>query len=235
MRAEKVGADTLLAQIVQMVAEAQRSRAPIQKLADVVSGYFVPAVVGVAVLAFIAWSVWGPEPRLAHAVVNAVAVLIIACPCALGLATPMAIMVGTGRGAMAGVLIKNAEALEIMEKVDTLVVDKTGTLTEGKPKLVAVQAEAGFTGEEILRMAASLERGSEHPLAEAIVRGAQEKGIDLVKADDFQSVTGKGVTGKVDGQRWRPGTLNCWRAWVSTRETWRSRRTGNAPKARRSC
>jgi len=199
MRAEKVGADTLLAQIVHMVAEAQRSRAPIQKLADVVSGYFVPAVVGVAVLAFIVWWVWGPEPRLAHAVVNAVAVLIIACPCALGLATPIAIMVGTGRGAMAGVLIKNAEALEIMEKVDTLVVDKTGTLTEGKPKLVAVQAEAGFTEDEILRIAASLERASEHPLAEAIVKGAQEKGIDLAKADDFQSVTGKGVTGQVDG------------------------------------
>ena len=199
MRAEKVGADTLLAQIVHMVAEAQRSRAPIQKLADVVSGYFVPAVVGVAVVAFIAWWVWGPEPRLAHAVVNAVAVLIIACPCALGLATPISIMVGTGRGAMAGVLIKNAEALEIMEKVDTLVVDKTGTLTEGKPKLVAVQAEAGFTEDEILRIAASLERASEHPLAEAIVRGAEEKGIDLVKADDFQSVTGKGVTGQVDG------------------------------------
>jgi Cu+-exporting ATPase len=164
-----------------------------------VAGYFVPAVVGVAAAAFIAWWVWGPEPRLAHAVVNAVAVLIIACPCALGLATPISIMVGTGRGAMAGVLIKNAEALEIMEKVDTLVVDKTGTLTEGKPKLVAVQAEAGFTDDEILRIAASLERASEHPLAEAIVKGAQEKGIDLVKADNFQSVTGKGVTGKVDG------------------------------------
>jgi Cu+-exporting ATPase len=199
MRAEKVGADTLLAQIVRMVAEAQRSRAPIQKLADVVAGYFVPAVVGVAAVAFIAWWVWGPEPRLAHAVVNAVAVLIIACPCALGLATPISIMVGTGRGAMAGVLIKNAEALEIMEKVDTLVVDKTGTLTEGKPKLVAVQAEAGFTDDEILRIAASLERASEHPLAEAILKGAQERGIDLVKADNFQSVTGKGVTGKVDG------------------------------------
>jgi Cu+-exporting ATPase len=199
MRAEKVGADTLLAQIVKMVAEAQRSRAPIQKLADVVAGYFVPAVVGVAVLAFIAWWVWGPEPRLAHAVVNAVAVLIIACPCALGLATPIAIMVGTGRGAMAGVLIKNAEALEIMEKVDTLVVDKTGTLTEGKPKLVAVQAEVGFTDNEILRIAASLERASEHPLAEAIVHGAEEKGIELVKANNFQSITGKGVTGEVDG------------------------------------
>ncbi|MDD4464726.1 MAG: copper-translocating P-type ATPase, partial [Desulfobacterales bacterium] len=199
MRAEKVGADTLLAQIVHMVAEAQRTRAPIQKLADVVAGYFVPAVVGVAVIAFIVWWVWGPEPRLAHAVVNAVAVLIIACPCALGLATPVSIMVGTGRGAMAGVLIKNAEALEIMEKVDTLVVDKTGTLTEGKPKLVAVQAEPGFAGDEILRIAASLERASEHPLAEAIVRGAEEKGIELVKAVNFQSITGKGVTGEVDG------------------------------------
>jgi Cu+-exporting ATPase len=199
MRAEKIGADTLLAQIVRMVAEAQRSRAPIQKLADVVAGYFVPAVVAVAAAAFVVWLLWGPEPRLAHAVVNAVAVLIIACPCALGLATPIAIMVGTGRGAMAGVLIKNAEALEIMEKVDTLVVDKTGTLTEGKPKLVAVQAEAGFSEEEILRMAASLERASEHPLAEAIVRGAQEKGVGLVKVENFQSHTGKGVTGEVEG------------------------------------
>ena len=200
MRAEKVGADTLLARIVRMVAEAQRSRAPIQKLADVVAGYFVPAVVTVAAAAFVVWLLWGPEPRLAHAVVNAVAVLIIACPCALGLATPIAIMVGTGRGAMAGVLIKNAEALEIMEKVDTLVVDKTGTLTEGKPKLVAVHAEAGFDGDEILRAAASLERASEHPLAEAIVRGAEEKGIGLIKADHFQSITGKGVTGEVAGK-----------------------------------
>ena len=199
MQAEKVGADTLLAQIVRMVAEAQRSRAPIQKLVDVVSGYFVPAVVAVAVAAFIAWSVWGPEPRLAHAIVNAVAVLIIACPCALGLATPIAIMVGTGRGAMAGVLIKNAEALEIMEKVDTLVVDKTGTLTEGKPRLVAVQAEAGFGENEILRLAASLERGSEHPLADAIVQGAQVRGIGLAKAENFRSITGKGVTGEVEG------------------------------------
>jgi Cu+-exporting ATPase len=207
MRAEKVGADTLLAQIVHMVAEAQRSRAPIQKLADVVAGYFVPAVVSAAVVAFIVWWVWGPEPRLAHAVVNAVAVLIIACPCALGLATPIAIMVGTGRGAMAGVLIKNAEALEIMEKVDTLVVDKTGTLTEGKAKLIAVQAEAGFTEDEILRIAASLERASEHPLAEAIVKGAEEKGIDLVKANDFQSVTGKGVTGQVDGHTVAAGNV----------------------------
>jgi P-type Cu+ transporter len=207
MRAEKVGSDTLLAQIVNMVAQAQRTRAPIQKLADVVASYFVPAVVGAAVVAFIAWWVWGPEPRLAHAVVNAVAVLIIACPCALGLATPISIMVGTGRGAMAGILVKNAEALEIMEKVDTLVVDKTGTLTEGKPKLVAVQAEAGFTDDEILRIAASLERASEHPLAEAIVRGAEEKGIELVKANNFQSVTGKGVTGEVDGYTVAAGSV----------------------------
>jgi Cu+-exporting ATPase len=199
MRAEKVGSDTLLARIVNMVAEAQRSRAPIQKLADVVASYFVPAVVGTAVTAFIVWWVWGPEPRLAHAIVNAVAVLIIACPCALGLATPISIMVGTGRGAMAGVLIKNAEALESMEKVNTLVVDKTGTLTEGKPKLVAVQAEAGFTEDEILRIAASLERASEHPLAEAIVHGAEEKGIELLKTNNFQSITGKGITGEVDG------------------------------------
>ena len=207
MRAEKVGSDTLLAQIVHMVAEAQRSRAPIQKLADVVAGYFVPAVVGVAILAFITWQVWGPEPRLAHAIINAVAVLIIACPCALGLATPISIMVGTGRGAMAGVLIKNAEALEIMEKIDTLVVDKTGTLTEGKPKLVAVQAEPGFTEDEILRIAASLERASEHPLAEAIIHGAEEKKIELAKVDDFQSVTGKGVTGEVDGHTVAAGNV----------------------------
>jgi Cu+-exporting ATPase len=207
MRAEKVGADTLLAQIVTMVANAQRTRAPIQKLADVVAGYFVPAVVAVAVLAFIAWWLWGPEPRLAHAVVNAVAVLIIACPCALGLATPIAIMVGTGRGAMAGVLIKNAEALEIMEKVDTLVVDKTGTLTVGKPKLVAVQTATGFSEEELLRLAASLERVSEHPLAEAIVRGAEEKGLQLVKVDNFQSLTGKGVSGEVEGQTIAAGNV----------------------------
>ncbi|MBW2738541.1 MAG: copper-translocating P-type ATPase, partial [Deltaproteobacteria bacterium] len=207
MRAEKVGSDTLLAQIVNMVAEAQRSRAPIQKIADVVAGYFVPAVVGVAVIAFIVWWMVGPEPRLAHAVVNAVAVLIIACPCALGLATPISIMVGTGRGAMAGVLIKNAEALEVMEKVDTLVVDKTGTLTEGKPKLVAVQAQKGFTENEVLRIAASLERASEHPLAEAIVYGAQERGVELVKTNNFQSITGKGVTGEVDGHAVAVGNI----------------------------
>ncbi|MEA2079460.1 MAG: heavy metal translocating P-type ATPase, partial [Pseudomonadota bacterium] len=171
MRAEKVGADTLLSQIVRMVSEAQRSRAPIQKLADIVAGYFVPAVVIIAVVTLIVWGFWGPEPRLAHAIVNAVAVLIIACPCALGLATPISIMVGTGKGATLGVLIKNAEALEIMEKVDTIVVDKTGTLTEGKPGLVAVQASNGFTDDEVLQLASSLERASEHPLAEAIVRG----------------------------------------------------------------
>ena len=200
MRAEKVGTDTLLAQIVRMVSEAQRSRAPIQKLADVVAGYFVPVVVGVAIIAFAIWGVWGPEPRLAHAIVNAVAVLIIACPCALGLATPMSIMVGTGKGATLGVLIKNAEALEIMEKVDTIVVDKTGTLTEGKPKLVAVQAVSGFTDDEVLQLAASLERASEHPLAEAIVSGAADRGMTLNQTDDFESVTGKGVTGKVNGR-----------------------------------
>jgi len=207
MKAEKVGSDTLLAQIVTMVANAQRTRAPIQKLADVVAGYFVPTVVGCALVAFAVWWVWGPEPRLAHAVINAVAVLIIACPCALGLATPIAIMVGTGRGALAGVLIKNAEALEIMEKVDTLVVDKTGTLTVGKPKLVAVQAAAGFAEDDLLRLAASLERASEHPLAEAIVRGAEAKGLELVKAENFQSLTGKGVTGEVAGHAVAAGTV----------------------------
>ena len=201
MRAEKVGGETLLAQIVHMVAEAQRSRAPIQKLADVVSGYFVPTVVVIAVITFIIWGGWGPEPRLAHAVVNAVAVLIIACPCALGLATPISIMVGTGRGATAGVLIKNAEALEIMEKIDTLVVDKTGTLTEGKPKLIAMEPMGDIELDEVLRLAASLERASEHPLAEAIVRGAQEKGLSLTSAEGFRSLTGKGVTGMVAGRK----------------------------------
>ncbi|MCW8955972.1 MAG: copper-translocating P-type ATPase, partial [Gammaproteobacteria bacterium] len=200
MRAEKVGADTLLAQIVQMVAEAQRSRAPIQKLVDIVSGYFVPAVVLVAVITFMVWWQWGPEPRLAYAVINAVAVLIIACPCALGLATPMSIMVGTGRGAMMGVLFKNAEALEVMRKVDTLVVDKTGTLTEGHPELVSVIAAEGFEENDLVRLAASIERSSEHPLAAAIVRGAEARGVELASAEDFQSVTGKGVTGRVDGR-----------------------------------
>jgi Cu+-exporting ATPase len=200
MRAEKVGADTLLSQIVNMVAEAQRSRAPIQKLADTVAGYFVPAVVLVAIITLVVWGLWGPEPRLAHAIINAVAVLIIACPCALGLATPVSIMVGTGKGATMGVLIKNAEALEIMEKVDTLVVDKTGTLTEGKPKLVAIETHPDFAEQEVLMLAASLERASEHPLAEAIVRGAEEQGIALLRVEKFASMTGKGVSGLVDGR-----------------------------------
>jgi len=207
MRAEKIGADTLLSQIVNMVAEAQRSRAPIQKLADVVAGYFVPGVVLIAVIAFLVWYTVGPEPRLAHAIVNAVAVLIIACPCALGLATPISIMVGTGRGAMEGVLIKNAEALEIMEKVDTLVVDKTGTLTEGKPTLVSIVATDGFNEDDNLRAAASLERASEHPLAEAIVRGAEKRNITLTSIDNFMSVTGKGVTGMVDGKNLALGNI----------------------------
>ncbi len=201
MKAEKVGSDTLLSQIINMVAEAQRSRAPIQKLADVVSSYFVPAVVVIAVITFFVWYAWGPDPALSRAIVNAVAVLIIACPCALGLATPISIMVGTGRGALAGVLIKNAEALEIMEKVDTLVVDKTGTLTEGRPELVSLIASGGTDESEMLRLAASLERASEHPLAEAIVRGAEQRGLDLTRTEQFDSVTGQGVTGTVDGRR----------------------------------
>jgi len=198
MKAERVGADTLLSQIVQMVAEAQRSRAPIQKLADMVAGYFVPTVVAAALITFVVWALVGPEPRMAHALINAVAVLIIACPCALGLATPMSIMVATGKGATLGVLFKNAEAIEHLRKVNTLVVDKTGTLTEGKPKLVAVEA-TGMEDDELLRLAASLERGSEHPLAEAIVQGAKDRKVALVKADDFESLTGKGVIGRVDG------------------------------------
>ena len=200
MRAERVGADTLLAQIVRMVAEAQRSRAPIQKLVDVVSAYFVLAVIFAAVLTFLVWEFWGPEPRLAHAVINAVAVLIIACPCALGLATPMSIMVGTGRGASMGVLIKNAESLEILCKIDTLVVDKTGTLTEGKPKLTTVEPAAGFDADTVLQLAASLERSSEHPLAAAIVRGAEERKITLTDVTEFDSRTGRGVVGKVAGK-----------------------------------
>lgn len=199
IKAQKVGADTLLAQIVDMVAKAQRSRAPIQKLADQVSGYFVPAVVLVALAAFVAWFIWGPEPRLAYAVVSAVAVLIIACPCALGLATPVSIMVGTGKGAQMGVLIKDAEALETLEKVDTLVVDKTGTLTQGKPKLVTVEVAKDIDEATFLKVVASLEQSSEHPLAQAIVQGVKERGIVLAKADNFNSVTGQGVTGDVDG------------------------------------
>jgi Cu+-exporting ATPase len=201
IRAERVGADTLLAQIVRMVGEAQRSRAPIQRLADRVSAYFVPAVIAVAVLAFVVWSLLGPEPRLAHALVAAVSVLIIACPCALGLATPMSIMVGVGRGAGLGVLIRDAEALEAFERVDTLVVDKTGTLTEGRPGLAAVVAAAGWQEAEVLRLAASLEQGSEHPLAAALVAGARDRGLALEPAAEFESVTGKGVAGAVAGRK----------------------------------
>lgn len=199
MRAERVGNETMLAQIVDMVAKAQRSRAPIQRMADTVSGYFVPVVMLIAIVTAMIWGVWGPEPKLAYAIVNAVAVLIIACPCALGLATPMSIIAGTGRGAHAGVLIKNAEALEIMEKVDTLIIDKTGTLTEGKPKLMEVVTVSGFDQNETLRLVASLERGSEHPLASAIVKGAEDRGIVLASVQDFASITGKGVKGTIDG------------------------------------
>ena len=199
IRAERVGSETLLAQIVRMVGEAQRSRAPIQRLADVISGYFVPIVIVTAIVTFIVWAFVGPQPRLAHALVAAVAVLIIACPCALGLATPMAIMVGTGRGARAGVLIRNAEALEVLEKIDTLVVDKTGTLTEGKPRVVGVMPIGGFDEAELLRLAASAERPSEHPLAQAIVAAAQERQLALAAAQDFNSQTGRGVTAVVDG------------------------------------
>jgi Cu+-exporting ATPase len=200
MQADRVGSETLLAQIVRMVAEAQRSRAPIQKLADVVAGYFVPTVVGISALTFVVWALWGPEPRFAHGLVNAVAVLIVACPCALGLATPMSIMVAMGRGASLGVLFKNAEAIELLRKVDTLVVDKTGTLTEGKPKLVSVEVAEGFHSNDVLRMAATLERGSEHPLAAAIVKGAEGRGVALAgSAENIETLTGRGVRGRVEG------------------------------------
>ena len=221
MRAERVGRDTLLAQIVQMVSEAQRSRAPIQRLADVVSSYFVPAVVAVAVVTAIVWGLVGPEPRMAYALVNAVAVLIIACPCALGLATPMSIMVATGRGATAGVLIKNAEALETLEKVDTLVVDKTGTLTEGKPALTSVMAAGEWSEAEVLRLAASLERGSEHPLAAAIVAGAERRGA--------RALSGRGVS-LGDGQG-RDGTRG--RAERGPRQPAPPRRPGGAARRAR--
>jgi Cu+-exporting ATPase len=201
MRAEKVGADTLLSRIVAMVAEAQRSRAPIQKLADVVAGYFVPVVIAIAVVTFIVWALVGPEPRMSHGLVNAVAVLIIACPCALGLATPMSIMVATGKGATIGVLFKNAEAIETLRKVDTVVIDKTGTLTEGKPKLVSVEPAQGFDGQALVALAAALERGSEHPLASAIVKGAEARGASLAAVERFESVTGQGVRGEVQGRR----------------------------------
>ncbi len=211
MRAEKVGSDTLLSRIVKMVSEAQRSRAPIQKLADVVAGYFVPIVILISVMTCGAWAMWGPEPAMALALINSVAVLIIACPCALGLATPMSIMVATGKGASIGVLFKNAEAIEVLRKVDTLVVDKTGTLTEGKPTLVTVKFTGKSTGaideSRMLALVASLERGSEHPLAESIVRGAEERRAQLTKATDFESITGKGVRGKVDGVKVELGNL----------------------------
>jgi Cu+-exporting ATPase len=208
MQAEKVGRDTMLSRIVQMVAAAQRSRAPIQRLADQVSGWFVPTVIAVALVAFAAWGIYGPEPRFAFGLVAAVTVLIIACPCALGLATPMSIMVGVGRGAEVGVLIKNAEALERMEKIDTLVVDKTGTLTEGKPKVVAVVPAKGFEESQVLRLAASLEKASEHPLALAIVAAAHERGLNKSTVTEFNSPTGKGVVGVVDAQRLALGNAN---------------------------
>ncbi len=236
IEAKRVGADTMLAQIVEMVANAQRSRAPIQKFADQVAGKFVPAVIAIAILAFIGWAIWGPAPALAYALVAAVAVLIIACPCALGLATPMSIMTATGRGAQAGVLIKNAEALERFAKVDTLIVDKTGTLTVGKPKLVAVLPEDGHDETEVLQLAASLERGSEHPLAEAIVAGAEERGVELFKAEDFEAVTGKGVTGVVNGKKVALGQCEAGGGprpgW---QPTWRRPPTTAATRAKRSC
>jgi Cu+-exporting ATPase len=201
MKAERVGNETMLAQIVDMVAKAQRTRAPIQRMADIVAGYFVPIVIAVAIITALAWWVFGPEPKLAYAIVNAVAVLIIACPCALGLATPMSIIAGTGRGALAGVLIKNAESLEIMEKVDTLIIDKTGTLTEGKPKLMEVVTLAGFERNETLKLIASLEQNSEHPLASAIVKGAEAESIILSSVQNFASITGKGVQGEIDGHK----------------------------------
>jgi Cu+-exporting ATPase len=201
MEAERVGSETLLSQIVQMVAEAQRSRAPIQRIADQVAGYFVPAVIAISGLAFIVWALFGPQPAMAHALVAAVSVLIIACPCALGLATPMSIMVGTGRGAGLGILIKNAEALELLEKVDTLLIDKTGTLTEGKPKLASLEGLGGVDPDELLRLSASLERGSEHPLAGAIVEAAKARGLTLENATDFEAVIGKGVQGRVTARK----------------------------------
>jgi Cu+-exporting ATPase len=208
MKAERVGRETMLAQIVRMVGEAQRTRAPIQRLADRISAYFVPAVVLSAVVAFVAWSVWGPEPRLAHALLSGVAVLIIACPCALGLATPMAIMVGTGRGAHAGVLVRNAEALEQLARVDVLLVDKTGTLTEGKPRVMAVEPAAGFSEDDVLRLAAGVERGSAHPLASAVVGAAESRRLPVPAVSRFMSTTGKGVSGVVDGHAVDVGTLD---------------------------
>lgn len=223
LRAEKVGADTLLSQIVHMVAEAQRTRAPIQRLADQVSAYFVPAVVLIAILTFVVWAVWGPQPALAYALINAIAVLIIACPCALGLATPMSIMVATGKGAMAGVLFRNAEAIEVFRKVDTLVVDKTGTLTEGKPKLVGVVTAKDWKEEDIVRLAAGLEQGSEHPLAAAIIAGAKEKGLAIPQVAGFTSVTGKGVRGTVDGKAISLGNSALMEELGVSLESWRGK------------
>ena len=235
MRAERVGSETLLAQIVQMVSAAQRSRAPVQKLADRVAEYFVPAVVLVAVLTFVLWAAFGPQPKMAHALLNGVAVLIIACPCALGLATPMAIMVGTGRGALAGILIKNAEALETLEKVDTVVVDKTGTLTEGRPRVMDVVAAQGWSEQQVLRVAATLERASEHPLAAAILAGAKERGIVLGEISGFQSRTGKGVVGKVDGAAVALEIARCLRNWISPRRNWKKKRGRWKRTDRRRC
>jgi Cu+-exporting ATPase len=212
MRAERVGSETLLAQIVRMVSDAQRTRAPIQRLADRLAAYFVPFVVLSAVLTFIAWNIWGPDPRFPHALVNAVAVLIIACPCALGLATPMAIMVGTGQGARAGVLIKNAEAIELLGRVDTLIVDKTGTLTEGRPEVTAIEAASGWRDDDLLRLAAAVERGSEHPIASAIVKAANARAIPVPRAEDFVSAPGSGVTARVDGARVDLGNLEMLKA-----------------------
>jgi Cu+-exporting ATPase len=223
MRAERVGAETLLSQIVHMVAEAQRTRAPIQNLADVVSSYFVPAVVGIAAVAFVVWSIYGPPPAMSFALVSAVSVLIIACPCALGLATPMSIMVGTGRGAQAGVLIRNAEALERMEKIDTLVVDKTGTLTEGKPKLTSIVPAEGFTENQVLQIAASIERGSEHPLAAAILAGAKERNVTPLPVENFNAVTGKGVQATLENRSVALGNLRLAESLVEVPQTYRER------------
>ncbi len=231
IEAQRVGSETLLAQIVQMVAAAQRSRAPIQKLADVVASYFVPAVVVIAVITFLVWALWGPEPKLVYALINSIAVLIIACPCALGLATPMSIMVATGKGAQAGVLFKNAEAIQLLRNVDTLLVDKTGTLTEGKPKLVTIRP-VGWTEAELLRLAGSLERGSEHPLAAAVVAGAAERGVALGNGSAFESITGKGIKGEVEGHRRVVG-----KRAVARRRRYRFRPTesrGGKPATRRS-
>jgi Cu+-exporting ATPase len=223
MRAERVGAETLLAQIVQMVAEAQRTRAPIQRLADVVSSYFVPAVVGIAVIAFLAWSVYGPPPAMAFALVSAISVLIIACPCALGLATPMSIMVGTGRGAQAGILMRNAEALERMERVDTLVVDKTGTLTVGRPELTTVTAAEGFAEAHVLQVAASLERGSEHPLSAAILAGARERGVRALPVENFNAVAGGGVQATLEGRGVALGSFRFAESQVAVPGIWKER------------